>query len=141
MVYDFSKNNFYLHIDIDTKSTYNEKGGDFTINNGCYIDFTSFLVNNEDSIRWLVNSHSRDAVCHWLICSTIWMNLYKDTGEDVTRVIMWTSTCQMTTVFLKNCWMCCLWHHLEFLKTGKHIWDSRYMVSVEFLMINSNVIR
>jgi hypothetical protein len=71
MVYDFSKNNFYLHIDIDTKSTYNEKGGDFTINNGCYIDFTSFLVNNEDSIRWLVNSHSRDAVCHWLVCSTV----------------------------------------------------------------------
>lgn len=67
----YTENNLGLNIHIDMELTYNEERGDLSINYGCYINFTSFLINNKDSIRWLINSYSRDAVCHLLVCSTV----------------------------------------------------------------------
>lgn len=63
--------------------TYNEKRGDLSIDYGCYINFTSFLINNEDSVRWLVNSYSRDAVGNLLVCSTVRVNLQEEHSENI----------------------------------------------------------
>jgi hypothetical protein len=51
--------------------TYQEVWGFLPINYGCYINITSVSVNNKDSKRGLINSHSRNMVGNFLGCLEI----------------------------------------------------------------------